>query len=248
MLKFGNLRTCRAIAVAWGLCLICVPTEPIRAVEETSRSREPFAISTVGVTTGLLLDKWLAVEREIDAESLTLKICEENRASCSSQALEFLTIIDGGRLLDGRARLGEINRAINLKIKPMSDLALYGMEDFWSSPLSTLVTGAGDCEDYAIAKFVALREAGVSADDLRIVVMRDDARKEDHAVVAARLNESWLILDNLHLMMVEDQYVRDYYRPKFLIDRDGVKLYLSAYSTSGSGGSREFEPALYLAK
>jgi predicted transglutaminase-like cysteine proteinase len=247
MLKFGNLRTCRAIAVAWVLCLIGVPTEPIRAVEETSRSREPFAISTVEVTTGILLDKWLAVEREIDAESLTLKICEENRASCSSQAaLEFLTIVDGGRLLDGRARLGEINRAINLKIKPMSDLALYGMEDFWSSPLSTLVTGAGDCEDYAIAKFVALREAGVSADDLRIVVMRDDARKEDHAVVAARLNESWLILDNLHLMMVEDQYVRDYYRPKFLIDRDCVKLYLSASSTSGR--SREFEPALYLAK
>jgi predicted transglutaminase-like cysteine proteinase len=233
MLKSRNLRTCRAIAAAWALCLISAPTEPIRAVEEISRSKEPFAISTVQVTTGTLLDKWLAVEREIEAESLTLKICEENRASCSSQAaLEFLAIVDSGRLLDGRARLGEINRATNLKIKPMSDLALYGMEDFWSSPLATLAMGAGDCEDYAIAKFVALQEAGISADDLRIVVMRDDARKEDHAVVAARLNGSWLMLDNLHMTMVEDQYVGGYFRPIFLLDRDGVKRYLSASSTS----------------
>lgn len=233
MLKSRNLRTCRAIVAAWALCLISAPTEPIRAVEETSRSKEPFAISTVQVTTGTLLDKWLAVEREIEAESLTLKICEENRASCSSQAaLEFLAIIDSGRFSDGRARLGEVNRAINLKIKSMSDLALYGVEDFWSSPLATFATGAGDCEDYAIAKFVALQEAGVSAGDLRILVMRDELRKEDHAVVAARLNESWLLLDNLHMMMVEDHHVRDYYRPKFLLDRDGVKRYLGASATS----------------
>ena len=55
----------------------------------------------------------------------------------------------------------------------MSDQALYGEIDFWASPLATLGRGAGDCEDYAIAKFVALRLAGMSADDLRIVIMRD---------------------------------------------------------------------------
>jgi predicted transglutaminase-like cysteine proteinase len=68
--------------------------------------------------------------------------------------------------------------------------------------------GAGDCEDYAIAKFVALQEAGVSADDLRIVILQDDIRKEYHAVVAARLDGNWLMLDNLHMIMVEDQQVR----------------------------------------
>jgi predicted transglutaminase-like cysteine proteinase len=213
------------------------------AVAEAGRSTEPFGISTAKVTTGALLEKWLVVEREIDAERLTLKLCEENRASCRSQAaLEFLAIVDSGRLLNGRARLGEINRATNLKITPMSDLALYGTEDFWSSPLATLAMGAGDCEDYAITKFVALQEAGISADDLRIVILRDDIREEDHAVVAARLNGSWLMLDNLHMIMVEDQHVRDYYHPVFLIDRDGVKRYLDASSTSK--GAREYEPAV----
>ena len=60
----------------------------------------------------------LSVERDVDDERLVLRMCEENRASCQSQAaLQFLAIIDSGRRLDGRARLGEINRAINLKLK-----------------------------------------------------------------------------------------------------------------------------------
>jgi len=57
---------------------------------------------------------------------------------------------------------GEINRAINLAIRPMSDLAQYGAIDVWSSPLVTFTNGAGDCEDYAIAKFAALRQVGIS--------------------------------------------------------------------------------------
>src|SRR5258705_12399132 len=140
-------------------------------------------------------------------------MCEENRASCQSPtALQFLAIVDSGRALGGRARIGEINRAINLKLKPASDLALYGAEDVWSSPLATFATGAGDCEDYAIAKFVALQEAGISADDLRIVILRDDHREEDHAVVAARLDGHWLMLDNRHMVLVEDHDVRRYPR------------------------------------
>jgi predicted transglutaminase-like cysteine proteinase len=194
------------------------------------------------VTTGALLQKWLDVEREVDDERPLLRTCEENRASCQSQtALQFLAIVDGARTLEGRARLGEINRAINLKIKPMSDLALYGAEDVWSPPLATFAIGAGDCEDYAIAKFVALQEAGVSADDLRIVVLRDNIRREDHAVVAARLDGSWLMLDNRHLLMVEDRQVRDYY-PEFVIGHDGVKRY--AYAPSTSEGSRDEERAV----
>jgi predicted transglutaminase-like cysteine proteinase len=106
----------------------------------------------------------------------------------------------------------------------MSDLALYGAEDVWSPPLATLAIGAGDCEDYAIAKYVALQEAGVSPDDLRIVILRDDLREEDHAVVAARLDGNWLTLDNRHMAMVEDHDVRRY-RPVFLVDRDSVKIY-----------------------
>ena len=64
--------------------------------------------------------------------------------------------------------------------------------------------GAGDCEDYAIAKFAALQLAGISPDDLRIVIMHDTISGEDHAVAAARLDGHWLTLDNRRMAMVED--------------------------------------------
>src|SRR6266849_2973254 len=249
MRRIGTSSALRAILLAWGLFLIFSPTHLMAApldspesIDRADRSDEPFGLSTATVTKGAVLEKWLNVEREVDDERLVLRMCEEDRASCQSRAaLQLLAIVDSGRTVEGRARLGEINRAINLKLKPVSDLALYGAEDVWSQPLATLAIGAGDCEDYAIAKFVALQEAGVSPDDLRIVIRRDDRREEDHAVVAARLDGNWLMLDNRHMAMVEDHDVRRY-RPVFLVDRDGVKLYSDTPSTSEA--SRGYERAI----
>ena len=241
MWRVMSVSVWRAILLVWGLSLISPPTELIAGTLTSSvdRADEPFGLSTSMVTTGPLLEKWLDVERKVDDERRVLRICEENRASCQSQtALQFLAIVDSGRTLTGRARLGVINRGINLKIRPMSDLALYGADDVWSPPLATFAIGAGDCEDYAIAKFVALQEVGVSADDLRIVILQDDIRKEYHTVVAARLGGNWLMLDNRHMIMVNDQQVRGYH-PVFLIDHDGVKLYPDAPSTSA--GSHGYE-------
>jgi predicted transglutaminase-like cysteine proteinase len=242
MWKVCSSSAWRAALLACGLSLICPATALVAGTLTSSvgHADEPFGPSTSIVTTGMLPEKWLEVEREIDDERPVLRACEDNRASCRSPTvLDFLAIVDSARTLEGRARFGVINRAINLKIRPMSDLALYGREDVWSSPLATLAQGAGDCEDYAIAKFVALQEAGVSPDDLRIVILRDNIRKEDHAVVAARLDGNWLILDNRHFVMPEDHLVRDYYQPIFVLDRDGVKRYADTPSTSA--GSHEYE-------
>src|SRR6266404_1551405 len=199
MRKIGDSSALRAILLAWALSLTCLPTnlmaapsDSVQTVDQAGPSDEPFGLSTETVTRGTALEKWLNVQHQIDNERLVLKTCDENRASCRSPAaLQFLAIVDIGRNLEGRARLGEINRAINLKLKPKSDLALY--------------------------------------------------REEDHAVVAARLDGNWLMLDNRHMVLVEDQLVRRY-RPVFLADRDGVKLYSDTPSLAG--GSRGYERAI----
>jgi hypothetical protein len=134
MRRIGNSSALRAILLAWGFSLIFLPTHlmaaPLTSPGATDRadsSDEPFGLSTETVTKGAVLEKWLNVEREVDDERLVLRMCEGDRASCQSPAaLQFLAIVDSGRALQGRARLGEINRAINLNLKPMSDLALYG--------------------------------------------------------------------------------------------------------------------------
>jgi predicted transglutaminase-like cysteine proteinase len=232
---FSHPHAWRAIVLAWGMAwfgpaaeLTAGTLDPSAASEATGRSAEPFGLFTAAQYAGGVREKWREVERKLDDERVQLALCDGDRERCvSPAALQLLAIVDNARAREGRARLGEINRAINLAIRPMSDLAQYGQIDVWSSPLVTFTTGAGDCEDYAIAKFVALRLAGISPDDLRIVIMRNTLRGEDHAVVAARLDGHWLTLDNGRMAMVEDAYVRNY-RPLFVIDQHGVMKYVDA--------------------
>jgi predicted transglutaminase-like cysteine proteinase len=208
--------------------LTAAALDSVASSELAGRSREPFGLVAFTLSWGGLRDKWRGVERKLDDERVQLALCDGDRDRCvSPAALQLLAIVDNARAREGRARLGEINRAINLAIRPMSDLAQYGEIDVWSSPLVTFAHGAGDCEDYAIAKFVALRLAGISPDDLRIVVMRDTIRGEDHAVAAARLDGRWLMLDNRRMAMVEDADAKNF-RPLFVIDQYGVMQYADA--------------------
>ena len=196
------------------------------AMDMIRKSAEPFGMFVSKVSAGALREKWLGVERKLDDERVQLALCDGDREHCvSPAALQLLAIVDSARARDGRARLGEINRAINLAIKPMTDMAQYGQIDVWSSPLVTFTTGVGDCEDYAIAKFVALRLAGMSPDDLRIVVLRDTINGEGHAVAMARLDQHWLTLDNRRMAMVEDSDARNI-RPLFVIDENDVMKYI----------------------
>ena len=228
---FGQGRVWRAVIVVLGLASLAPATDAATllspgAATMLRASVQPFGLSSTVLTYGGLRDKWLGVARELDDERVQLALCDGDRDRCvSPAALRLLAIVDDGRARTGRARLGEINRAINLAIRSMSDLAQYGQIDVWSPPLVTFAHGAGDCEDYAIAKLVALRLAGVADDDLRIVVMRDTLSGEDHAVVATRLDGRWLMLDNRRMAMIEDNYMRNV-RPLFVIDQHGVSQYV----------------------
>jgi len=215
-----NVLGAEAYAAAYAL-----RENPTGAAETPAPAPEPFGLSTSALTDGPLRAKWLAVERAIAAEADVIAGCASDPGQCTSQpALRFRDIVTVAAAREGLARLGEINRAINLAIRPVSDQAQYGVEDHWSSPLATLAAGAGDCEDYAIAKLVALRAAGVAAEDLRLVIIRENATGDDHAVVAARSGGHWRMLDNRTFLMIEDNGFGKY-RPLFAIDAEGAKRF-----------------------
>jgi len=154
--------------------------------------------------------KWRAVLARIDSEQETLAACRASPDACSPAARRLLQLVELGRRREGRARLGEINRAVNLSIRATSDWSQYGVDDFWSPPLATLEKGAGDCEDYAILKYLALREAGISPDDLRLLIVSHPRRRTMHAVLAVRWDEEWLLLDNLTMVMVNSLEATQY--------------------------------------
>jgi predicted transglutaminase-like cysteine proteinase len=250
-----SVRVFRVTIFACGMALLGPAANLAAATLNSSGSigpggstAEPFGLFTTPLSEGGLRDKWLGVERELDDELLVLALCQEDRLRCRSlPALQFLAITDHAKAREGRARLGEINRAINLAIRPVSDLVQYGSIDVWSSPLATFAQGAGDCEDYAIAKFVALRVSGIAAEDLRLVILRDTIRQQDHAVVAARLEGRWLLLDNRHMAMVEDAQLRNF-RPTFVIDHQGVRQYFDApLLVAGRNSGVDSAPAVIAA-
>jgi len=49
-----------------------------------------------------------------------------------------------------------------------SDQAQWGKKDYWATPIEFMGVGAGDCEDYAIAKYFSLRKLGIPDEKLRI--------------------------------------------------------------------------------
>lgn len=222
-------RAWRAIIALCGLILLGTATD-LRAGSLLSpgagvlvrKSAEPFGVFAFAMSTGSLRQKWFALKEQLDDDMVQLALCDGDRDNCASPAaLQLLAIVDQARSRDGRARLGEINRAVNLAIRAADD----GADDVWSSPLATFASGAGDCEDYAIAKLAALRLAGVAPEDLRIVVVRDVRAGEAHAVAAARLDGHWLMLDNRRMAMVEDDNARTY-QPLFVLYQSAVLKYV----------------------
>jgi predicted transglutaminase-like cysteine proteinase len=190
------------------------------------------------VTDGEVLAKWDDLVADLRSESEILAQCRSDAAHCPAAAKKFLDVIADGRAHDGRARVGVINRDINLAIRPTSDLAQWGVADRWSAPLATLASGRGDCEDYAIAKYVALRAAGVAESVVRLIIVRDLARGIDHAVAAARVDDTWVVLDNRRMVLTEDRAMERIV-PLYAFDETGVKQ----FTTSVADARRRPAPA-----
>jgi predicted transglutaminase-like cysteine proteinase len=183
--------------------------------------------NSTAMTLGEISAKWSELQSRIRADEVAIAACSSDQGVCSPATRRFLSMVDVGRRREGRVRLGWLNRAVNMAIRPTSDWAQYGYGDFWASPLQTLGSGAGDCEDYAIVKYVALRELGVLPDDLRLVIVQDEKREIGHAVVAVRYEQRWLILDNRTMSILDADDVRDY-RPLFALDQQGTRAVATA--------------------
>lgn len=186
-----------------------------------------------------MVSTWQKLQPALRAEAEVLSRCRADMTLCPPAAAKFLAIVEAARGQSGRARLGHINRAVNLAIQPVSDLAQYGVPDVWATPLMSFASGKGDCEDYAIAKYVALRETGIAASELRLNIVHDNPSGEDHAVVAARLGGEWLILDNRRMAMLTDTEATDLTLLAALGGDDDAPRRLSAAPAAPAGSRAE---------
>jgi predicted transglutaminase-like cysteine proteinase len=98
-----------------------------------------------------------------------------------------------------RDKLSAVNRFFNRQIRFTDDIRLWKQNDYWATPVEALVKGAGDCEDYSIAKYFTLRRLGIPSDKLRITYVKALNYNQAHMVLTyyASPGAEPLVLDNL---------------------------------------------------
>ena len=99
----------------------------------------------------------------------------------------------------------------------------WGVKDYWSTP-GQFFAKYGDCEDYAIVKFLSLRALGIPSNSMRIVVVQDLNLKIAHAILAIYVRDKVLVLDNQIKKVVEAKKIR-HYRPIFSLNEEGWWLH-----------------------
>ncbi|WP_252107275.1 MULTISPECIES: transglutaminase-like cysteine peptidase [unclassified Halomonas] len=73
---------------------------------------------------------------------------------------------------DIQTQLREVNDFFNRNVRWVDDIVVWGQEDYWATPLEAMGKGQGDCEDYAIAKYITLKQLGVPGERLRMIYVR----------------------------------------------------------------------------
>ncbi len=110
------------------------------------------------------------------------------------------------------------------------DMDVWGLMDYWAAPVD-FFQKSGDCEDFAIAKYFALRALGIPASQMRIVVLKDTLRNLDHAVTVIYADgEAW-VLDSLSNTVLPHKRF-SHYRPQFSVNEEFRWAHLVASDAS----------------
>lgn len=164
------------------------------------------------------LPKWENVLSRIDRERHLYAKCAAGLPECPSRhAVAWQALLREVRALPKIERVRKINSFLD-GWRYRRDDQNYGRRDYWATPLEFL-RHSGDCEDYAIAKYVSLRQVGFTPDEVRIVVVRDHLRDLAHAVVAVYIEGVVYILDNV-TNRVSPQDRVTYYTPYYSVNEN----------------------------
>lgn len=109
-----------------------------------------------------------------------------------------------------------VNKLMN-RVKYITDSNNWGKTDYWATPVEFLKRG-GDCEDFAIAKYTALRMLGVPEERLRVAIVQDTYKGIPHAVLIAYTDEGPMLLDNQIKEAIHTDTTRRY-KPIYSINR-----------------------------
>jgi len=217
-----NLMTHLRLAVIALLGALILPVAIARADEPLFGSTE-VASSNIGSFVN-----WTGVLKRFQtAQSIGEGMCataaggsRSKNGGCAWE--EWQGIIASLKGQDEMTQLKRVNAEFNSRRYTL-DRVNWGMEDYWATVFE-FIDRNGDCEDYAIAKYVTLRALGWPASRMRLVIVRDTKLDLNHAILAVYTSEGVFIGDNQVKGLVKASSIR-HYRPIYSINENGWWLH-----------------------
>ena len=164
--------------------------------------------------------KWTEMFSRFDRQ-----LKRESSAQAVREWQENLRDIRGDSLKSMAAR---VNDLVNEK-RYILDSKNWGKSDYWATPVEFLERG-GDCEDFAIMKYTALRSMGVPEDRLRLAIVQDTKKNIPHAVLVVYTEQGAYILDNQIKRLISAKSGTRY-RPIYSINRTAWWLHSAPKNT-----------------
>lgn len=156
--------------------------------------------------------KWTAVMPRYESAKADVEECDGE--DCLPQQWEkLLTLLEDKPV---KRQLDAVNTFFNA-IPYVEDSDNYGMTDYWQTPYEMMKRG-GDCEDYAIAKYISLKRLGVAESKMRIMIVQDNNLGGImHAILEVKIDGATYLLDNQASKVTTANKVF-HYRPIYAIN------------------------------
>jgi len=116
-----------------------------------------------------------------------------------NRLVDWEELIRQDKTITDRDKLQKVNQFFNSRLRFANDVEVWGSQDYWSTPIEFLCKGAGDCEDFAIAKYFTLTALGIPDERLKITYVKAIQYNIHHMVLTyySEPDAEPLVLDNL---------------------------------------------------
>lgn len=169
------------------------------------------------------------------------KIEEKYGILAKTRALKLDELIHNNLTKNELNKLNLVNDFFN-GAKFSSDMEIWNTKDYWATPLEFIGRDAGDCEDFSIAKYYALKLMGVDTNKLRITYVKALKLNQAHMVLAYYPTPSSdpLILDNLN-QRIRPAKERQDLRPVYSFNADDLWLSRSRNEELKAGNPKQLK-------
>jgi predicted transglutaminase-like cysteine proteinase len=175
---------------------------------------------------------------DLTAEFLS-KIEQKYGIKAVNRIQQWQQLMHRAKQLPEQEKLKRVNDFFNQQIKFIDDIRLWGVTDYWATPMELLFKGAGDCEDYSIAKYFTLLDLGVADNKMRITYVKALNLNQAHMVLTYYSSPKSvpIVLDNL-IPVIKSANKRKDLLPVYSFNGSGLWLAKSSGNGKKVGSSQ----------